>query len=172
MESDPNDLKIAERLRKCDVEVFQDLYRTHKARLSSFLRHYLGDASAAEDVAQEVFLYLWKKPNGFNPGRGTLKGYLFGMARHRGVEWLRQHSSRENPSALEPIEEGVETGLILEQALEKMEPDLRGLLWLREVEGYSYSELSQILEIPMGTVKSRLFAAREDLRCKWHGRRP
>lgn len=172
MESDPNDLKISEGLRKSDVEVFQNLYRTHKTRLFGFLRHYLGDASAAEDVAQEVFLYLWKKPNGFNPGRGTLRGYLFGIARHRGVEWLRQHASRELPRGGEPVEDRVETGLILEQALGKMDPDLRGLLWLREVEGYSYLELSHILDIPMGTVKSRLFVAREDLRCKWHGRRP
>jgi RNA polymerase sigma-70 factor, ECF subfamily len=172
MECDPGDLKISEGLRRSDAEMFQDLYRTHKPRLFSFLRNYLGDASGAEDVAQEVFLYLWKKPNGFDPGRGTLKRYLFGMARNRGVEWLRQHSSREHQSADVPVDDGVETGLILEQVFGRMEPDLRGLLWLREVEGYSYAELSQILEIPMGTVKSRLFAAREDLRCKWHGRHP
>ena len=51
----------------------------------------------------------------------------------------------------------------------KLDPDQRALLWLREVEGCSYRELAAILDIPEGTVKSRLFFAREALRRIWHG---
>jgi DNA-directed RNA polymerase specialized sigma24 family protein len=52
---------------------------------------------------------------------------------------------------------------------ERLPEDQRSLLWLREVEGRSYAELAEILEIPVGTVRSRLFAAREALRKIWHG---
>jgi len=52
-------------------------------------------------------------------------------------------------------------------ALSRLDPEQRALLWLREVEGQSYAELAEILEIPVGTVKSRLFAAREGLRGVW-----
>ncbi len=57
--------------------------------------------------------------------------------------------------------------LLLADVLEKVDAEKRTLLWLREVEGYSYQELAEILEIPVGTVRSRLFAAREQLRRVW-----
>jgi len=60
----------------------------------------------------------------------------------------------------------------MEEALAHLEPESRGLLWLRAVEGYSCAELAAMLEIPVGTVKSRLFAAREQLRRIWKGERP
>jgi RNA polymerase sigma-70 factor, ECF subfamily len=52
----------------------------------------------------------------------------------------------------------------MQDVLARLEPDARSLLWLREVEGYSYAELAEILDVPVGTVKSRLFTAREELR--------
>jgi RNA polymerase sigma-70 factor (ECF subfamily) len=55
----------------------------------------------------------------------------------------------------------------MSDALQQLEPDLRNVLWLREVEGYSYDELASILGLPLGTVKSRLFSAREQLRRVW-----
>lgn len=57
--------------------------------------------------------------------------------------------------------------LLLADALDKVDPEKRALLWLREVEGYSYQELAEMLAIPVGTVRSRLFAAREQLRRVW-----
>jgi RNA polymerase sigma-70 factor (ECF subfamily) len=54
-------------------------------------------------------------------------------------------------------------------ALRQLPAEQRTLLWLREVEGQSYAELASILDIPVGTVRSRLFAAREALRAVWHG---
>jgi RNA polymerase sigma-70 factor (ECF subfamily) len=60
----------------------------------------------------------------------------------------------------------------MEDALARLEPERRSLLWLREVEGYSCAELAGMLDIPLGTVKSRLFAAREQLRRIWRGERP
>jgi RNA polymerase sigma-70 factor, ECF subfamily len=56
---------------------------------------------------------------------------------------------------------------LMKDALALLEPDLRNVMWLREVEGYSYDELAHILDIPVGTVKSRLFSAREQLRRIW-----
>jgi len=57
----------------------------------------------------------------------------------------------------------------ISDAFAKLNVEQRSLLWLREVEGQSYAELAEILSIPLGTVRSRLFAAREDLRRIWHG---
>ena len=60
-----------------------------------------------------------------------------------------------------------ETSSLVGDALSRLNEDQRSLLWLREVEGQSYAELAHILEIPVGTVRSRLFAAREELRKIW-----
>ena len=113
-------------------------------------------------------MQLWRSPNGFQPGCGTLKAYVFGIARKRAADWWR----RQRPATSEPPEAATtgETAALLEDALARLEPDDRGLLWLREVEGYSHDEFAEIVGIPLGTVKSRLFAAREQLRRVWLGR--
>jgi len=161
--------ELWERLRRCDGEAFGDFYRQHAAHLLAFLRHYLGDAKAAEDVAQEAFLQLWRNPNGFNPAGATLRAYLFGIAAKRAADWWR-HRAREKGKAVSP-QAGFQTeaATLMQDALARLEPEPRSLLWLREVEGYSCAELAAMLDIPLGTVKSRLFAARGQLHRIWRG---
>ena len=155
-------------LRAGDADAFVRFYRTHEARLRSFLRRSVADPKAAEDIAQEAFLQLWQRPNGFNPARGTLKAYLFGVAANRAADWWRRRQP-EDPSPPEPLTHAGEAPVLIADALQRLNPDTRSLLWLREVEGYSYQELAAMLEIPLGTVKSRLFAGREELRRIWKG---
>ena len=164
--------ELWERLRRGDAEAFADFYRQHAAHLQAFLRHYLGDAKAAEDIEQEAFLQLWQNPNGFNPAAATLKTYLFGIAAKRAADWWRHRAreKREAPSSQAGAQTEVAT--LMEDALARLEPEPRSLLWLREAEGYSCAELAAMLGIPLGTVKSRLFAARERLRRIWRGERP
>ena len=191
------DRELWDGLCQGNVESFEGFYRSQVGRLRSFLRLYVGNAQAAEDVAHEAFMQLWKHPNGFNPARSTLKSYLFGIARKRAAERRlaedlrtldRERERRLNEiqkahdedvdelttacrRRLEEIEGGYGRAwqMMVEDALAQLEPELRSLLWLREVEGYSYAELAEILGTPIGTVKSRLFAARERLRKVWKG---
>jgi RNA polymerase sigma-70 factor (ECF subfamily) len=167
-----HDRELWERVSRGDAEAFGGFYRQHAAHLQAFLRQYLGDAKAAEDIAQEAFLELWRHPNGFNPAGSTLRAYLFGIAAKRAAGWWR-HRAREKRAAAS-WQAGFRTGAatLMEDALACLEPEPRSLLWLREVEGYSCAELAAMLDIPPGTVKSRLFAAREQLRRIWRGERP
>ena len=163
---------LRDRLRRGDAEAFGKFYCQHAARLREFLRRYLGDAKTAEDVAQDAFLQLWQHPNGFDPARAPLKAYLFGIAAKRAAEWWRHRSREERRVASPQVWRGTESATLMEEALERLQPESRSLLWLRAVEGYSCAELAVILDIPVGTVKSRLFAAREQLRRIWRGERP
>ena len=167
----PDDRESWNMLRAGNHEAFEGFYREHAPRLLSFLRRCLGDSKAAEDISQEAFLQLWQRPNGFNPARGTLKAYLFGIAAKRAADWWR-HRAPKSPPPLERALRPDEAPVLMANALERVGPDTRSLLWLREVEGYSYQELAEMLEIPLGTVKSRLAAAREQLRRIWKGERP
>lgn len=165
----PGDEELWRKLSLHDAEAFESFYRENCPRLHGFVRACVGSVHAADDVAQETFFQLWKHPNGFNPARSTLKAYVFGIARKRAADWWRrQHlASERSPQPPAPVPQG-SSALLLTDALNRLDPDVRGVLWLREVEGYSYEELAEIFEIPLGTVKSRLFAAREQLRRIWN----
>ena len=167
-----DDREIRERIRHGDAGVFDAFYRENAPRLEAFLRHVVGNRQAAEDLMQETFTQLWSRPNGFHPERGALRAYLFGIGRKRAAEWWRQQASQNTTATDELTVGGVETASAMEDAFGRLPEEQRSLLWLREVEGQSYAELAETLEIPVGTVRSRLFAAREALRKIWQNPRP
>ena len=120
---------------------------------------------------QDTFTQIWRSPNGFRPELGSLRGYLFGIGRKRAADWWRKQGG--NPAERgeqlnQAFAEGVASFSAVGDAFGRLAEEERSLLWLREVEGQSYAELAEILQIPVGTVKSRLFAAREELRRIWH----
>ncbi len=78
-------------------------YRQHARRLQAFLWHVTGDPGAAEDVMQDTFTQIWRQPNGFQPDRGSLRAYLYGIARKRAVEWWRA----QHPEGVEPVSDSV-----------------------------------------------------------------
>lgn len=166
-----DDRELCERICSRDASAFEAFYRDNAVRLCAYLRQIVGNAQAAEDVMQETFTQIWRTPNGFRPDLGSLRGYLFGIGRKRAAEWWRKRG--ENPG--EPAEkreaafvEAAASFSAVGDAFGRLAEEQRSLLWLREVEGQSYAELAEILRIPVGTVKSRLFAAREELRRIWH----
>jgi RNA polymerase sigma-70 factor (ECF subfamily) len=163
----PDDREVWKKISQGDAEAFDAFYRETAPRLQAFLRHIVGNPEAAEDVVQDTFTQIWNRPNGFQPERGSLRGYLFGIGRKRAAEWWRKQ-----PSATPIIKEvksacRTEESSVMGDVLQRLPEEQRTLLWLREVEGQSYAELAVILEIPVGTVRSRLFAAREALRKIW-----
>jgi RNA polymerase sigma-70 factor (ECF subfamily) len=169
-----NDQTLWQGIVKGERAAFDALFRLYSAPLRLFLRRYTSCPDAADDVAQETFLQLWKRHNGFDPARGTLKQYLFGIARkqaaHRREEWPPPAPELATPA--EPVWENATVAAKdqtadLNEALARLEAEERAMLWLREVEGYSYAEMSDILGVPLGTVKSKLFSARAALRQVW-----
>ncbi len=152
-----------------DPDAFAVVYRENGPRLRAFLRQIVGSPQAAEDLTQEIFTELWSRPNGFDPTRGGLRAYLFGIARHRAAEWWRRHKPEDallddRCAACNP-----ERASVMGDALHRLPKEQRMLLWLREVEGQTYAELAVILDVPVGTVRSRLFMARQALREIWLG---
>jgi RNA polymerase sigma-70 factor, ECF subfamily len=166
-----DDRQLWERIRQGDARAFDEFYRQNAPRLEVFLRHMVGDRQTAEDLMQEAFTQLWCRPNGFQPERGSLRAYLYGIGRRRAAEWWRTQGSRGAGTEDEMSPCPTETTSAVNEAFRQLPVEQRGLLWLREVEGHSYVELAENLEIPLGTVRSRLFAAREALRRVWRSPR-
>jgi RNA polymerase sigma-70 factor (ECF subfamily) len=164
-----NDQELWEHIRRGDASAFDGFYRANAPRVQAFLRRLLVSSQAAEDVTQEIFTRIWQRPNGFMAERGTLRTYLLGIARKRASEWWRKEGPPSPTPLGDPVVASAENASLFNDALSRLPPEQRMLLWLREVEGQSYSELAQILNVPVGTVRSRLFAAREQLRRVWLG---
>ena len=162
-----DDREIWKKISQGDADSFDTLYRENAPRLLLFVRRVIGDPQAAEDVVQEMFTQIWNRPNGFQPERGTLLAYLYGIAGKRAADWWRKQGPSDRASEDQVSVCQTETVSIVGDAFRRLPEEQRKLLWLREVEGRSYAEIAVILEIPVGTVKSRLFAAREALRRIW-----
>jgi RNA polymerase sigma-70 factor (ECF subfamily) len=165
-----DDREVWKQICDGDVTAFNGLYREQAPRLYAFLRRMTGNTQAAEDILQETFAEFWKRPRKYAPDSGSLRAWLFGISRKRAADWWR----KRDPVAREPDEPPsachVEISSMIDDAMARLPEQQRMLLWLREVEGQSYEELADVLEIPVGTVRSRLFGAREALRRIWYGR--
>jgi RNA polymerase sigma-70 factor (ECF subfamily) len=166
-----DDYQLWERIRQGDAQAFDSFYRANAPRLEAFLRHVVGNRQAAEDLMQDTFTQIWRRPNGFQPERGTLRAYLYGIGRRRAAEWWRTQGNRGATLEDDPAPSRTETISAVNEAFRQLPEEQRILLWLREVEGHSYVELAETLEVPVGTVRSRLFAAREALRGIWQSPR-
>lgn len=162
-----DDSELWRQICRGNAEVFDAFYRDNAPRLQAFLRQIVGSPQAAEDIMQEVFTKLWCRPNGFQPSRGTLRAYLYGIGRNSAAEWWRRQTPGVVAGESDASASRTESILIVSDAFAQLSIEQRTLLWLREIEGQSYEELAQCLEIPVGTVRSRLFGAREALRKIW-----
>jgi RNA polymerase sigma-70 factor (ECF subfamily) len=96
-----------------NADAFEKLYHNHYAQVRGFLRSYLGDAPAVDDLTQDKFLQLWQRPLGFDPSRSTLKAYLLGIARKKAADWWRhqrpdRRSARRNSSGVPRLRSAAE----------------------------------------------------------------
>jgi RNA polymerase sigma-70 factor, ECF subfamily len=162
-----DDSELWRQICRGNAEAFDAFYRDNAPRLQAFLRQLVGRPQVAEDITQEVFTKVWCRPNGFQPNRGTLRAYLYGIGRKSAAEWWRRQTPGAVVGESDVAASRTESILIVGDAFAQLSVEQRTLLWLREVEGQSYAELAQCLDIPVGTVRSRLFAAREALRKVW-----
>lgn len=164
-----DDPEIDKRISAGDAKAFDTWYRETAPRLRAFLRHLTGSDHASDDLVQETYTQIWRRPQAFNPERGNARAWLYGIARKRAAEWWRGQRPCDPLSEEQSAPSPAEGRAILAEALDRLSLDHRTLLWLREVEGQSYAELAVILDVPIGTVRSRLFDAREALRAVWRG---
>ena len=97
-----DDEEVWKKISNADAAAFDAFYRESAPRHRAFLRRIVGNPQAAEDVAQDAFTQIWIRPNGFQPERGSLRGYLYGIARKRAAEWWRNQTPSDRAAGPEP----------------------------------------------------------------------
>jgi len=148
---------------------FQTAFAQHKDAVYRFAWRMSGSAATAEDITQDAFVGLLRHPDRFNPDRGSLRAFLLGIARNLALKrWRKEHRLEPldgETLVAEPIDhERGELGDIVGRAVQALRPLQREVVILAEYEGLTLAEIARAVDADVGTVKSRLHRARENLR--------
>ncbi|MGE0158787.1 MAG: RNA polymerase sigma factor [Gemmatimonadales bacterium] len=148
---------------------FQDAFEEHKDAVYRLAWRLCESPAAAEDVAQDVFMALLRDSGRFDPARGRLRTFLLGITRNLALKHLRREHRFEQFDAddvpVEPVDlERGEVGEIVGRAVRALPPLQREVVVLAEYEDLTLAEIAQVVDADIGTVKSRLHRARDNLR--------
>ncbi|HEY3836736.1 MAG TPA: RNA polymerase sigma factor [Bryobacteraceae bacterium] len=162
-----DDHLLLERFRQGDRDALASLYRNHHQAVFRFALYMTDDADASAEVVQETFLWLIHHPAAFDPGRGSLRAFLSGIARKK-----LQHRTRDrrrfeplSPALLQSVAAGgaPDESRDLRQAIAGLPEVYREAVVLCGIEEKSYEEAAAILDCAVGTVRSRLHRGKEQL---------
>jgi RNA polymerase sigma-70 factor (ECF subfamily) len=169
-EPSPAESVLMARVAAGDAEAFEAVYERHARSVYAYVIAQLDRSSEAEDVCQEAFLALWRHASRFDPRRGSVRGWLIGIARNQAIDRLRSRARQAKAeagavaiAALEPPEDSVSrTGADraeaarLRRLLDDLPAEQRDVLLLVHHGGLSQREIAEVTGLPLGTVKSRL----------------
>jgi RNA polymerase sigma-70 factor, ECF subfamily len=172
--------ELISRAQRGDCEAYGELVWRNSNPVVSVVFRMRGDQALAEDAAQEAFLRAWQHLNSYRP-QASFRSWLCRIAVNAALDALRREPRKspqtfDDPTGELPLadpqpgpEEIVsqhERAALVQEAILSLSPTSRAVLVLREYEGLSYQEIAAALEIPVGTVMSRLNSARNSLRTR------
>ena len=174
-----SNVELVERCLSGDEAAWEDLVKVHTRRVYGICYRFTGSDHYAQDLTQEVFLRVFRSLKSFRSGEGSFTVWLGRLTRNLLIDHYRRTKQERATSSLEEqlpmIEQrtaesrtegmlaGREAGEALQAALAKLSPELRETVILRDLEELEYREVAQILNVPEGTVKSRLNRGRAEL---------
>lgn len=176
MAENQTDADLLKRAARGEESAFAVLYERHRSAIYRFAYRFLGSRTLAEDVTQECFLALMRRPEGYQPDKAALRTYLCAAARNLSFKQLRKlgvetlmdetpepAATTEVATPLQALLDGEVSGRVRE-AVEALPPLQREAIILFEYEEMSLAEIATIADADVGTIKSRLHRARERLR--------
>lgn len=163
------DAELLARVVDGDHDAFNQIMRNHEDRVFSVCLRLMGDRDLALDATQETFLTAFRKAGQFK-GNAALGTWIYRIAVNTCYDQLRKLKRRRTdpmPEHLDPADEGafdaVESAGVrpeIERALTALPPDFRSAVVLSDIEGLSLPDVAEVLGVPLGTVKSRVFRGR------------
>ncbi|MCA0362133.1 MAG: sigma-70 family RNA polymerase sigma factor [Armatimonadetes bacterium] len=172
---------LLDQCRRQNYEAFGRVVDLYQARVLGFVRRMIRNEEEALDITQEVFIKAFQGVASFD-GRASLRSWLFRIAYHSCIDKVRRKERQPLIHSYEPTDENEETfefadhrwdpsevllndelRSVVEQSVAEMSEKLRSVLILHDQENMGYEEIAQAMDIPVGTVKSRLFLARAHL---------
>jgi RNA polymerase sigma-70 factor (ECF subfamily) len=175
------DQQLVERAQRGDKRAFELLVLKYQRKLGRLLSRFVRDSAEVEDVTQEAFIKAYRALPSFRGesafytwlyriGINTAKNYLVALGRraptttgfdNEEAEGFEDAEQLRDSSTPESELEGKEIAATVNHAMDALPPDLRTAITLREIEGLSYEEIASVMNCPVGTVRSRIFRARD-----------
>ena len=175
------DQLLVDRAQRGDKQAFELLVTKYQRKLGRLLSRWVRDPAEVEDVTQEAFIKAYRALPGFRGESAfytwlyriainTAKNYLVAMGRRAPTTTGIDHEEAESFEEAENLHDyntpeselaGKQIAAVVNRAMEALPDDLRTAITLREIEGLSYDEIADAMDCPIGTVRSRIFRARE-----------
>jgi RNA polymerase sigma-70 factor, ECF subfamily len=175
------DQQLVERAQRGDKRAFELLVLKYQRKLGRLLSRFVRDPAEVEDVTQEAFIKAYRALPGFRGesafytwlyriGINTAKNYLVALGRraptttgfdNEEAEGFEDADQLRDANTPESEMEGREIAATVNRAMDALPKDLRTAITLREIEGLSYEEIASVMNCPVGTVRSRIFRARD-----------
>lgn len=174
------DAQLVARCLRGEAPAWEELVRRHTRRVYNLAYRFTGNRHEAEDVSQEVFLRVYRTLSSYRAAQGQFTTWLTSVTRNLLVDHYRRTrrdritdslddekaTVHERPSTArrpDDLASAGELGAKVQQALQKVSPELREAVILRDLQGLEYSEIREVLQVPEGTVKSRINRGRIEL---------
>lgn len=181
---------VASLVQRCvagDASAWEEIVRAYHRRIYNICYRFAGSAEDAEDLTQEVFIKMYRTLNTYDVSRGAFITWVTTVTRNLLVDHFRRRKHDRLTDSLDAAPPGEEGGLtlgehlpdtaptaearmhsretqhVVHQALQKLSPELREAVILRDLQDMDYKEIAQILRVPEGTVKSRINRGRTEL---------
>jgi RNA polymerase sigma-70 factor, ECF subfamily len=172
------DEEVMQLVQQGDPRAFELLYDRHGGAAFSLAYRMVGDRAAAEDVAQEAFLSIWRSRLRYQSDRGSVRTWVLGVVHHRAIDSLRRNivhqRRRASAEGIEERHEAAERTDVeaarreeahsVRNALETLPEEQCRVIELAYFGGFSHSQIAEMLETPVGTVKGRMRLGLEKLR--------
>ena len=161
-----------------DPRAFEVIYDRHGAAAFSLAYRIVGHAAGAEDVTQEAFLSIWRNRLRYDHARGSVRTWVLGIVHNRAIDGLRRNlvherrrasaegleESREAPERTDVEVARREESRVVRRALETLPDEQRRAIELAYFGGFTHSQIAELLDLPVGTVKGRMRLGLEKLR--------
>lgn len=175
-----NTEELIKRSQRGDTDAFQKLAQSYKSRIYSLSLRMLGNPTDAEDAAEESVIKLYYSMKKFR-GQSSFSTWVYAVTRNTCLDMLRKNEKKRTDIDLEEVEyfitshdgdpeEASERGhkvAFLKKTINSLPEENRKTLILREMDGYSYEEIAELLNVSVGTVKSRISRAKERIRSEF-----
>ncbi len=176
MDSQANDIDLIRRIKRREQAALTALYARYGGPVYSFALRVLQNAAQAEEVTQDIFLRVWERADQWDPAKGKLSSWLLTMTRYAAIDRIRRENRRpplaepeldDLPQLVANPDRNADDGRILRNLLQQLPPEQSQLIQLAFFGGMSHSELAESLQIPLGTVKTRIRLGLQKLRELW-----
>lgn len=175
-----NDLDLLKRCLAGENQAWESLLKVHSRKVYSLCYRFTGRTAEAEDLTQEIFIKIFQTLKSYDQAQGTFTTWMTRVARNHLVDHYRRTKRDRATSSLDEEPGAVETQVstgpgpmagvesrerreLIQEGLNKLSPDLREAVILRDLHDLDYDEIARVLAVPQGTVKSRINRGRLEL---------